>query len=217
MKKEKIWILGARRGLGAEILKLWKAQHPEHDVMASSRKEFSAPGVETYLCDMTRPQDVESLLQKVDHDLPNRVFYIAGGGPYGTFTDKQLKDHEWGLAVTFLTPLKLIYQCLKQDSVNQVICVGSAIAEDQADPGAASYAAAKHGLKGLICSLQQETNKDLRLFSPGYMDTEMLPRAVQGRLDPSQPVLDPHFLAKEFINWAQNPKASWHWSSRPSE
>ena len=54
--------------------------------------------------------------------------------------------------------------------------VGSAVAQDKPDPGASSYSSAKHGLKGLCESLQKESPKcAIHLFSPGYMDTDLLP------------------------------------------
>lgn len=168
-------------------------------------------GVETLKLDFSQPADFEELIQSVDKLCPERIFYIAGGGPYGNFVEKEWKDHQWALQVSFLTPMKLLHHCLKRPFLKQIIAVGSAIAEDKADSGAASYAAAKHGLKGLVHSLQAETEKDVRLFSPGYINTEMLPLAAQGRLAPGVKVNQPADLACEFIDWAQTEDAPWHW------
>lgn len=167
--------------------------------------------VETLRLDFSQPADFEKVAQHVDVFCPDRLFYIAGGGPYGDFVEKQWKDHQWALQVSFLTPMKLFHHCLKKPFLKQIIAVGSAIAEDKADSGAASYAAAKHGLKGLLHSLQAETDKDVRLFSPGYINTEMLPLAAQSRLAPGVKIHQPEDLAREFIDWARTPNAPWHW------
>lgn len=213
MKKEKILILGARRGLGFEILKLWKSRFPNDEIYASSRQPFEYLDVTTFRWDLTVGEDVENLLQTVDKLAPQKVFYIAGGGPYGVYGEKQWKDHQWALQLTFMTPMRLLHQCLNRSFLQQFIVVGSSIAESKPDPGAASYAAAKHGIKGLISSLQTETSKDLRLFSPGYMNTSMLPQATQHKL--RAVIEEPTAVASQFIDWAQNPKASWHWEGRP--
>ncbi|MBY0384754.1 SDR family NAD(P)-dependent oxidoreductase [bacterium] len=213
MKKEKILILGARRGLGFEILKLWKARFPNDEVYASSRQPFEYLDTKTFHWDLTVGEDVENLLQTVDKLAPQKVFYVAGGGPYGVFSEKQWKDHQWALQLTLLTPTRLLHHCLNKSFIEQFIMVGSAIAESNPDPGAASYAAAKHGLKGLLATLKTETSKDLRLFSPGYMNTSMLPRLAQHKINAH--IEDASVVAAQFIDWAQNPKASWHWEGRP--
>ena len=213
MKKEKILILGARRGLGFEILKLWKARFTEGEIHASSRQQFEYLDIKTYCWDMTVASDVENLLQTVDQLTPQKIFYIAGGGPYGTFSEKQWKDHQWSLQLTLLTPMRLLHHCLNRSFLQQFIVVGSSIAESKPDRGAASYAAAKHGLKGLMATLKTETSKDLRLFSPGYMNTSMLPQGAQHKIN--APIGEPGAVAQQFIDWAQDPKASWHWEGRP--
>jgi NAD(P)-dependent dehydrogenase (short-subunit alcohol dehydrogenase family) len=89
-----------------------------------------------------------------------------------------------------------------------VILLGSAVAEASADPGAASYCAAKHALKGLIASLRAEIPAwDLRLFSPGYMDTEMLPGNAAAR---RQGVYSPARMARELWDWSLTPDIGGH-------
>lgn len=215
MKKEKIFIIGARRGLGQEILRHWQATFPNDVLAASSRREFSADGVQTLIFDMSVPQQTEELLLSLSKFAPTKVFYVAGGGPHGEFAEKNWKDHLWALQVSLLSPLRVLHFCLKLPSVQQIVVVGSAIAESQPDPGAASYAAAKHGLKGCISSLQGEVQKDVRLFSPGYMRTEMLPIQAQARLEQTAPIDSAELVAKLFVEWVQNPQASWHWEGRP--
>ncbi len=215
MEKEKIFIIGARRGLGREILNQWRTTFCNDHLVATSRREFVAEGVETCVFDLSLSEHVELLVQKLQTSSPTRLFYIAGGGPYGSFAEKAWKDHLWALQVSLLSPLRVLHACLGLSSLKQVVLVGSAIAENQPDPGAASYAAAKHGLLGCVSSLQTEVSKDVRLFSPGYMNTDMLPVQAQHRLQSKAPVDSPALVAKLFIDWVQNPQASWHWEGRP--
>ncbi len=193
------------------MLEQWQQQHPTSEIYASSRKPFEHRGVHTFICDFSNASGVSTALQKIIEVQPQRIFYISGGGPYGKFAEKEWKDHQWALQVSFLSPAQLIHECLQKSQISQFVCVGSSIAEARPDTFAASYAAAKHALKGLISSLQGEITVDLRLFSPGYMQTEMLPPSVQDRLR-DQKIQSPNIVAKKFIDWAQNPSAPWHHS-----
>lgn len=108
-----------------------------------------------------------------------RIFYFAGGGPYGAFSKKKFSDHMWAMNVSFLAFASILHFVVSQNSnLNdlQIIAIGSAVAESKPDYQAASYSAAKHALKGLVSSIQLEYSQaDIRLFSPGYMQTKMLP------------------------------------------
>ena len=112
---------------------------------------------------------------------PTQIIYCAGGGPYGPFHKKKWSDHWWSLATTFLYPAELLHHLLScfenWPNLQQVTFVGSAVAESEPDPLAASYAAAKHALKGLITTIQKENRlrPKILLFSPGYMQTDLLP------------------------------------------
>jgi NAD(P)-dependent dehydrogenase (short-subunit alcohol dehydrogenase family) len=86
--------------------------------------------------------------------------------------------------------------------VQQVVFVGSQVADHQADPLAASYASAKHALRGLVHSVQQESiSKDLRLFRPGYIDTGMLPKNAKPRIEGVE-LADSSRLAESFVDWS---------------
>ena len=93
--------------------------------------------------------------------------------------------------------------------IPQVILVGSSVAESAADPKAASYCAAKHALRGLFLSLREEyPDWDLRLFSPGYMDTDMLPPHALVR---KKGVHDPARVASDLWSWALTADRGAHW------
>jgi short-subunit dehydrogenase len=205
----KVFIVGARRGLGKHIAEVWKKHYPQDTLLGSSRQTEKDL---LFRCDLAKAEEVDGLLQFFDKEQPERVFCVAGGGPHGEFISKDWKDHQWALSVSLLSPLKIAHHCLRSQYCKQVILVGSAIAEELPDPLAASYSAAKHGLKGFVSSVVAEGvgTKDLRLFSPGYLDTAMLP--VNAAVRAKGKVLSPALAAEIFVKWASEPQAAWHYS-----
>ena len=166
---ERILVLGGSRGLGAALVQGLQSQKTE--AISLSRKSPLS-------VDFSKADRWSEIFQKIQELSPNRIIYAAAGGPFGPFEKFEWKDHAWSLKVTFEFPAALIHFLMQEklESLRQVVVVGSSIAESQPDPGAAAYAAAKHALRGLISTLQKETLPfDLRLLSPGYMATDLLP------------------------------------------
>ena len=163
------------------------------------------------MMNFAKPDCLGKLMDELAIHKIKRVFYFAAGGPHGLFAKKEWKDHLWSLQVSFLTPSELFHGILSRDDlscVEQIIFVGSLIADSSPDPLAASYASAKHGLKGLVESVQREgVERDVRFFRPGYMNTDLLPKnalpRTQGKL-----LLDPDQVAQQFMDWALKDKAS---------
>lgn len=186
---DRIAILGASRGLGWSLYQALRAQNKALNFFLSSRKiqqRQKDVSAETVL----QPQDFsktpldKSFLKSLVEFQPTRIVYVAGGGPYGEFHKKNWADHMWALTTSFLYPSELLHEILSKPqrwpSLEQVIFVGSDIAENKPDQNASSYAAAKHALRGLITTVQLEAaagahGPAVLLFSPGYMQTDMLP------------------------------------------
>ena len=206
-EKTKIAFLGGSRGFGAQVLKNI-LKNPDVEVLLVSRSlPEKIPGIS---CDLTKNEDQQSLLKALGKFKPNKIFYFAGGGPFGFFNSQSLSSHLWALELMFLFPIKLLHWAGDKNFIKQVVFMGSAIAESSADPKAASYSAAKHGLLGLLSSIQAEGNSiDLRLFSPGYMDTQMLPQGAEIRKTPGA-VLELAPLADKFTNWIDGDQENWH-------
>lgn len=184
---ERVVIFGSSRGLGLELFKHVEDQGLR--VSGWSRKQG----------DISRPEGQQLALDSLAAEPASKVFCVAGGGPYGPFHRREWKDHEWAWQVTFAFPARVLHQLARAALKPQAILIGSAVAESSADPLAASYSAAKHALKGLYTSLRAEYPEwDLRLFSPGYIDTDLLPKnAAVRRLG----VYDPARLARELWQW----------------
>ena len=166
---ERILVLGGSRGLGAAFVNLLKTHQIE--VIGMSRKSPES-------ADFSQVQNWDQILNRIRDLKPTRLIYCAAGGPYGSFGQFQWKDHSWALKTTFEFPAFLLHNLVQNplQHLKQVAVIGSTVAEAKADPGAAAYSAAKHALRGLITSLQKEgVPFDLRLLSPGYMTTDLLP------------------------------------------
>lgn len=205
----KVAFLGCGRGLGAEVVAQWEKAHKDDQLFLSSRT-VSSEAHQFFGCDYSKPEQVDKLLIELKDFMPQRIFYFAGGGPYGPFVQKEWKDHLWAIQVTLLTPMRVLQEFLPL-GIQQFAVVGSAIAESKADPNAASYTAAKHGLLGLMKTLREESpNVDLRLFSPGYIDTDLLPSRSLPRMT-GENLLSKSEAAKAYVEWVNNPDAPWHY------
>ncbi len=108
--------------------------------------------------------------------------------------------------------MELLHTLLTQPPLNlsQVTFIGSDIAEEKADVNASSYSVGKHGLLGLFRTISQEKNSlDLRLYSPGYMDTDLLPPNAEPRQHAGL-VHNPEIVAKDLLEWIMNPSPTFH-------
>lgn len=211
---ERTAILGASRGLGFELV----GQAIQFgEVLAVSRKielaqfsigNSSEDSLHRLRADFSHLDGQNSTLSRLGEFRPTKVFYVAGGGPYGRFIDKNWSAHEWGLQVTFLFAAQVVNFIFKNSPKCQIILVGSSVAEDGGDSNAASYSAAKHALVGLYRSIHLESPElDLRLISPGYMDTDMLPKSAEVR---KKGVWSPKIVAQEVWSWSQSPDVGGH-------
>lgn len=192
--KNRYAILGGSRGLGRALYEKLFFSETDAQFLLSSRKIKEAS-----IKDSTRTQILatdfsitpvpEIFLNVLSVFDPTHIIYTAGGGPYGPFEKKKWSDHQWALNVNFLFPAQLLHAVANAPDrfsrLKNMTFVGSSIAESQPDKMASSYAAAKHSLKGLISTVQAENslNFSVKLFSPGYMLTDMLPIKSAPRLE----------------------------------
>lgn len=188
-------LLGASRGLGFEFAQLLNSQE-----LATKSYSRTINGM-----DFTKSERWVQYLEHFVTDNPQLLIYFAGGGPYGAFHQKEFKDHQWALRLNYEFPAYLLHSLLQHHKsfpqLRQVCFIGSAVAESKPDKYAASYSAGKHALKGLITSVQLENPPfDLRLFSPSYMDTAMLPPDAWPRQNPTA-VKNPSEVAGELWAW----------------
>lgn len=211
--------LGCSRGLGQAVTEemVKQGQIDQALLVSRSQKVLQSLGeslncnYQTLSWDFAKTSQMSAGLDFLKQHQPKRLFYFAGGGPYGSFVSKQWKDHQWSLQVSFLTPAELLHQILTDSSfqsLRQIVFIGSLVADSQPDPLASSYAASKHALKGLIESIHQEGLEiDVRFFRPGYMDTQLLPPNAHPRQEPGA-VASPQKVARSFVSWALDPSGA---------
>lgn len=196
-----VLILGGSKGLGLAL----KQQYESRGIEVRAISRTTQPRV-----DFSKMSAASDAIQTLRNFHPSKIVYCAGGGPHGEFGSKKFKDHEWAFAVGFLFPAFLLHDiCANRKEwgdLKQVCMIGSAIAGAKPDPLAASYSAAKHALVGLVESVQNEPHGDLdiRLFSPGYMDTSLLPKNAWPRQVGAR-VLSPEKVAEFLASWLENP------------
>lgn len=206
-------ILGASRGLGAELAK--KSCASGFSTVGISRKEeplkslqAQFPLFEYKIADLARPEGQQRVVDYLLEETYSKVFCVAGGGPYGLFGDAQWKDHDWAWEVSFRSHARVLHALAKAHRFEQVVLIGSSVAEEEGDRGAASYAAAKHALRGLHQTLRLEYPRwDVRLCSPGYMDTPLLPLNAYAR---KAGVHAPKALAEDIWLWSNTADIGGH-------
>lgn len=186
---ETIWrmkkwaLIGASRGLGRAVAD----SLPKGDqLLLVSRKEplNLAREAEFFRCDLAQGEDRAKLLAKLQQFVPDAVIDFAAGGPYGEFAQKNFKDHLWAFQVSFIAKAELVHGLAQMPTPPKMVCwIGSAIAEDEGDVKAGAYAAAKAALKSLFFTLKKEQSLPfpLLMFSPGYIDTDLLPQGAAPR------------------------------------
>jgi short-subunit dehydrogenase len=194
---EKFLLLGASRGLGWATYKILAERSKNSDTedhfllvartIAKNLPQLK-PNASTLSYDFSKPEIDPDFLAQIKTFQPTQIIYFAGGGPFGLFQSKSWSSHMWSLRTTFLFPAELLHKSLSNpaewNSLKQVTVIGSSIAEEKPDPMASSYCAAKHGLKGLLSTIkaEQEPFFKLDLFSPGYIQTDLLPAKSKPRL-----------------------------------
>jgi short-subunit dehydrogenase len=213
---ERIVILGASRGLGWATYQKMSTRFPQGQFLLVSRKIKNCDvGSNTQIVaqDFSKAPLAQDFLQALIQFNPTQIIYSAGGGPYGVFESKKWSDHEWALNVNFLYPAQLIHEVLSHVSeykdLKSFTCVGSDIAEAHPDMKASSYCAAKHALKGLITTLQIEnsTHIQFKLFSPGYMATDLLPANSAPRQ--AHKAESPEKVAEKLIDFITSNEMIW--------
>lgn len=184
---DRVVIFGSSRGFGAALSRHIEALH------------IPVAGWSRVNGDLSRDDGQLAALEFLMSEPVSKVFCVAGGGPYGKFHTQNWASHQWAWQVSFQFPARVLHRLAAKAVRPQVILIGSAVAESEPDPNAASYCAAKHALRGLFSTIKCEyPDWDVRLFSPGYIDTQLLPKNAPVR---SNGVYDPAVLARELWSW----------------
>ncbi len=208
---QKFILLGASRGLGWHTYQELSKKNKDYSFLLSSRninKRQNELAQNTQIVSQDFSKNLQlDFVQHLKNFNPTHIIYFAGGGPYGLFESKKWSDHQWALQTSFLYPAELLHHILKNKenwpNLKQIMLIGSAIAESSPDAQASSYSAAKHALKGLVGSIQTEAQRTIgiQLFSPGYMQTDLLPANTKPRLNDQAE--NPAVVAERLIDYIE--------------
>ena len=229
LRKKVVVLTGASSGFGrGAALKF--AEHGARLVLAARRKGLlkdvaeecqrrggKAVVVET---DVSGREEVEALADKAVSEFGRIDIWVnnAGVGAIGPFIDVPIEDHKQVIATNLLGTLYGSHCAMKQfreQGSGTLINIGSYLSKGSS-PYHASYAASKHGVRGLGTSIRQEleaTGDDAKIrvctIMPTSMDTPFFQHAAQHsghRVRPIDPVYDPELVIDAIIRAATHPE-----------
>lgn len=164
------------------------------DELESLREEIAAEGgsAMTKPCDVTDSAQVDSVVDAAVAEWGRLDVVVHSAGVEIVGDVASLSEQDWRTAIdvnltsAFLLARSSVPQLLKQRS-SAFIALGSDASVNGAQ-GFAPYAAAKHGLVGLIrCMALDYGHQGLRsnIVCPSYVETPMLERVLEG-VDPGE-------------------------------
>lgn len=180
-------ILGGSRGLGKALVDLI----PDSVSVSRTSKER---------IDFSKEESAKAVLALVGHLKPQKILYVAGGGPHGAFFEKSMKSHRWAYNVNLFTPIQILYGLIEQGYEGEFIYIGSAIAERSSSLQSLSYSTSKKSAKDIVLSHQSKLLKT-KVFSPPYMNTALLPGGSWPRAEVPDLVIEPSEVAKVLLDW----------------
>ncbi len=188
-------VTGAGKGIGAVIaaelarqgIRVAVAARTESDVQAVANLIREQGGrALAVVCDVTRPDSIDSCVEQVKHDLGNISILVNNAGMSAAHKFLGHPDNLWH--ATIQTNLDSVYYVTKavvpmmvQARWGRIVNIAS-IAGKIGARYLAAYTASKHGVLGLTRALAVELvpyNITVNAICPGYVDTPMTERSVE--------------------------------------
>jgi len=180
-------ILGGSRGLGKALI----------DRIPDSLSVSRASGESI---DLSKVDASVQVLKTISSFQPDRIIYVAGGGPHGAFFEKSMKSHTWAYNVNMFTPIQILYGLIDQNYEGDFVYIGSAIAERSKSVQSLSYSTSKKSARDIILSHKSKSLKT-KVFSPPYMNTDLLPQGSWPREEHADLVVQPAKVADVLVDW----------------
>jgi NADP-dependent 3-hydroxy acid dehydrogenase YdfG len=173
-------VTGASRGIGLAVAIALRARGMHVVRLARSLKNATAQRRTDIQCDVTKPDDVDRAVDRIDAELgvPDVLVNNAGIFFIKSLGETTLDDFTNTLAANLTAPFlfaRRIIPKMVQRGSGHLVTVGS-ISDYIGFSGSSAYAASKFGLRGLHEVIRQETAKSgvrTTLVSPGPVDTDI--------------------------------------------
>jgi NADP-dependent 3-hydroxy acid dehydrogenase YdfG len=175
-------VTGASRGIGLAVADALRASGGGMHVVRLARSLSDASGERRtdIKCDVTRADEVERALTRVEQDLgvPDVLVNNAGIFFIKSLADTTLADFTGALATNLVAPFLMARRVVPKMAARgsgHLVTIGS-ISDYIGFSGSTAYAATKFGLRGMHEVIRQETAKTgvrTTLVSPGPVDTDI--------------------------------------------
>jgi short-subunit dehydrogenase len=194
---KKILVVGASRGIGAEVARHFAAQG--HLVFGVSRSEAVAG--RWIQADISTPYGISHVLSVVGDNQIDALLFMGGFWENGAFTDEfdflKSTDHETRqvLAVNLVAPIEItkgVAKNLSRSKNPRAIFIGSLSGLDQWASAEVANTASKFGLRGAIQALRIALKNEkigFTVVNPGNVETEeILADIREGRFPEQIPI-----------------------------
>lgn len=182
-----VLVTGGSRGLGLELARAFGARGAQlalcardEDELAVARRDLQARGVRvaTFLCDVTHPQPVETMVRRVVETFGGLDVVVNDAGiiQVGPAEALALRDFRLAMDTNFFGTLHVIWAALPHlraqggGSIVNITSIGGAVAV----PHLLAYSAAKFAALGLssgLCAELARENIAVTTVVPGLMRT----------------------------------------------
>lgn len=173
-------VTGASRGIGLAVAIALRARGIHVVRLARSLTNETAERRTDIQCDVTRPEEVDRAIAKVEGDLgvPDVLVNNAGIFFIKPLAETTLDDFTRTLATNLTAPFLLARRIVPKMAARgsgHLVTIGS-ISDYIGFSGSTAYATSKFGLRGMHEVIRQETAKTgvrTTLVSPGPVDTDI--------------------------------------------
>jgi NADP-dependent 3-hydroxy acid dehydrogenase YdfG len=173
-------VTGASRGIGLAVAGALRANEMHVVRLARSLRNRSSERQTDISCDVTKPMDVQSAVDRVvgELGLPDIVVNNAGIFFIKPLAETTYDDFSTTLATNLTAPFLIAHAFVPGMVLRgsgHLVTIGS-ISDYIGFSGSTAYAASKFGLRGMHEVIRQETAKSgvrTTLISPGPVDTDI--------------------------------------------
>jgi len=200
-------VTGASRGIGLAVADALRGSGMHVVRLARSLSDASGEKRTDITCDVTRPNDVDRALARMERELgvPDVLVNNAGIFFIKSLAETTLADFTatltTNLTAPFLIARSVVPKMVARGS-GHLVTIGS-ISDYIGFSGSTAYAASKFGLRGMHEVIRQETAKSgvrTTLVSPGPVDTDIW--------DPVDPDSKPGFTKRRDMMRAEDVAAA---------